>query len=186
MGIIMPKNQITRPTLSKVRAAIFNILGNDLKGLVFWDLFAGSGAIGLSALSLGAKSVVLVEQDIAACKALKQNIEEAKKRFVKSEAVLIEPILLASELKKVWSRLSKLTPPDLIWADPPYVESLSWASFLKSELPHFVNEGTLLMMEIQSDEVKQAEQKSLLVDPQWDLVKTKQYGNCSLVIWRKT
>jgi 16S rRNA (guanine966-N2)-methyltransferase len=184
MGIIMPKNQITRPTLSKLRQAIFNILGNDLSGMVFWDLFSGSGAIGLSALSLGAQEGVFVEEESAAVEALRKNIDEAKKRFqVYGETPPMT--LIASDLNKGWSRLRSLTVPDIVWADPPYAESLKWAKSLKTDLASFMKKDALLVMEIQSDHLISAEKEGFLVDAQWELVKTRKYGHCSLVIWKK-
>lgn len=185
MMLSMPRNQITRPTLSKMREAIFNILGNDLSDLVFWDLFSGSGAIGFSALSLGAKECVFVEEDRAAVQAVQKNMEEAKKRFLSSEEPLPQMILIPSDLKKNWKRLMSLSSPDIVWADPPYVDSTKWGEFLKKELSSFVKSGALLIMEMKSDDLATAESEDFLVDPQWELVKTRKYGGSSLVIWRK-
>ncbi len=62
-----------RPTQDKVRKALFDILA-DVKDLSFLDLFAGSGAVGIEALSLGAKEVVFVEQDRRCIEKIKENI----------------------------------------------------------------------------------------------------------------
>ncbi len=185
MGIIMPKNQITRPTLSRVREAVFNILMNDLSGLVFWDLFSGSGAIGLSALSLGARECIFVESEKQAISALNKNLVEAKKRFLSNGESPPISLLFSNELDKVWKRLLLRAPPDIVWADPPYVESLQWSLFLRKELSDFVQAGALLFMEMRAEDLEKAEKEKLLVDPQWELVKTRKYGACSLVLWRK-
>jgi 16S rRNA (guanine966-N2)-methyltransferase len=181
----MPKNQITRPTLAKVREAIFNILMNEIQEAVFWDLFSGSGAIGLTALSMGAKECVFVEQNRPATIALTRNIDEAQKRFRSGEDTPGKTTLIPSDFDKAWHRLVSLTPPDIVWADPPYSESVTRAQFLKKHLADIVKSGSLLVMEMQSDDLQAAEKEQVLVDPQWDLIKTRKYGNCSLVFWRR-
>src|SRR5687768_6483391 len=64
-----------RPTPDRVRETLFNWLGQDLTGLACLDLFAGSGALGFEAASRGAKRVVMIERDRAACDSLQQNRE---------------------------------------------------------------------------------------------------------------
>ena len=70
--IKMPKG--IRPTQNKVRKALFDILG-DIKGLSFLELFAGSGAVGIEALSKGAKEVVFVEEDRRCVEQIKENLK---------------------------------------------------------------------------------------------------------------
>ena len=73
--LIAPRGQQTRPTAAKVREAIFNILGPPPEGNVL-DLYAGTGALGLEALSRGATSAVFVEREHAPLTALRRNIKE--------------------------------------------------------------------------------------------------------------
>jgi 16S rRNA (guanine966-N2)-methyltransferase len=161
------------------------MLSNHLEDAVFWDLFSGSGAVGLSALSLGVRECVFVEQDRPAIIALSRNIEEAKKRFLSNGDSPVPMTLLPFDMSKAWTRLLRLTPPSLIWADPPYKESLKWALFFKEQLAKFVSSGTLLVMEMQTEDLDAAEKSEVLVDPNWELVKTRKYGACSIIIWRK-
>ncbi|MES1205296.1 MAG: 16S rRNA (guanine(966)-N(2))-methyltransferase RsmD [Pseudomonadota bacterium] len=70
-----PRGSGTRPTAAKIREAIFNILGPPPDGAVL-DLFAGTGSLGLEALSRGARSVVFIERDRHALSALRQNLRE--------------------------------------------------------------------------------------------------------------
>lgn len=65
----------TRPLLGQVREALFNILGDDIDGAVVWDLFAGTGASGIEALSRGARRVVFVEKASRPLRILKENLE---------------------------------------------------------------------------------------------------------------
>ncbi len=184
MKIIMPKNKITRPTLSRVREAVFNILAPDLQGSIFWDLFSGSGALGLTAISEGARDCVFLEEDRTALLALKTNIEEAKKRAVSDGQPPIKAYLIPASLAKSWNRLLSLEPPDIIWADPPYEDSVKWALLLRQQLMSFVKSGGLFLMEMKSDDLAKAGEEFLL-DPAWETLKTRKYGGSSIVVWRK-
>jgi 16S rRNA (guanine966-N2)-methyltransferase len=75
--IAAPKGLATRPTGDRVREAAFNLIG-PLEGATVLDLFAGSGALGIEALSRGAASATFVESDKAACKTISQNLEKLK------------------------------------------------------------------------------------------------------------
>lgn len=70
-----PAGGVVRPTPDRVRESVFNILGQRLDGMTFADLYAGSGAMGLEAVSRGARRVVLVEHDPGACEVIRRNIE---------------------------------------------------------------------------------------------------------------
>lgn len=116
-----PHGQTTRPTTDMVRQALFNIMGPPEPDAQVLDLYAGSGALGLEALSRGAGSVVFVEQDPRACQSLRRNLSElgldARAR------VLLKPVdralsLLAAE---------GAGPFRLIFADPPYGKGLGVA-----------------------------------------------------------
>src|SRR4051812_25958459 len=73
--LIAPRGSATRPTAAKVREAIFNILGPAPEGSVL-DLYAGTGALGLEALSRGVRGAVFVEREHAPLAALRRNIKE--------------------------------------------------------------------------------------------------------------
>ena len=107
-----PKGDATRPTADRTRETLFSMLNSRLGGfeeLAVLDLFAGSGALGLEALSRGAASCTFVEQDRAAVDALKANIaklDAAKRADVRAGSVMA---------------LGPATKPfDLVLADPPY------------------------------------------------------------------
>lgn len=96
-----------------MREALFNILGPSIKGQTFLDLFAGSGGIGLEALSRGAASVTFVERDRAALAALEGNIAmlglAASTRVIKGDATRLAPSSAAF---------------DVVYIDPPYASGL--------------------------------------------------------------
>jgi 16S rRNA (guanine966-N2)-methyltransferase len=103
--------QHTRPTTGKVREAIFSILQHDLPDADVLDLFAGSGALGIEAISRGAASAVLVENKFQAAAVIRKNLELCG----------LELRLIMADYKKGANILSSEGQKfDLIFADPPY------------------------------------------------------------------
>ncbi|MBX7500006.1 16S rRNA (guanine(966)-N(2))-methyltransferase RsmD [Qipengyuania sp. YG27] len=110
--LVAPKGDLTRPTGDRTRETLFSMLASRLgsfERLSVADLFAGSGALGLEALSRGAASCLFVEQDSAAIKAIRANIDafEARTRSTVQQA-------------SVMSLGPAKQPHDLILLDPPY------------------------------------------------------------------
>lgn len=111
--IIAPKGRDTRPTLDRVRENLFNILRNRTEGAKVLDLFAGSGALSLEAISRGAVSSVLVDKDREAHLVEKKNAET----LGFSDRVLI----IQADWKKALTGLrSSGKVFDLVFLDPPY------------------------------------------------------------------
>lgn len=102
----------TRPTLDRVKEAMFGRLQFELKGKHILDLFAGSGALGLEALSRGAQDAVFVDYDDGAGAAVKRNIEAAQ---MESRAVFIKNDYVAA--MKLFQNKRKF---DIVFIDPPY------------------------------------------------------------------
>lgn len=100
----------TRPTADRVRQSLFDVLGQRCDGLVVLDLYAGTGALALEALSRGAAAATLVEKDAKACAVIERNIAElgfgARCR------------LLRDDVGRALTRLR--TPFELVFSDPPY------------------------------------------------------------------
>jgi len=106
-----PTGRAIRPTRDQVREAWMSSLGNDIVGASVLDLFAGSGALGLEALSRGAKSAVFVESSPFSMDILKQNVDLLG---VDSEVTIVK-----SDVMNYIKRLGKLDF-DIALADPPY------------------------------------------------------------------
>lgn len=102
-----------RPTPDRVRETLFNWLGQDLAGLACLDLFAGSGALGFEALSRGASTVVMVEKDAQALRALRENAQQLGAQNL--TVVRGDALEFARETR---SRF------DVVFVDPPYRMSL--------------------------------------------------------------
>lgn len=108
--IIVPPGLAIRPTSSKVRSALFDILSNQIIGASFLDLYAGTGAIGIEAISHGASRVYFVEQDHLHLKNLENNLKLCD--FSDKSEMIPGPAL--DFLKRI------KRPFDIIFVDPPY------------------------------------------------------------------
>ncbi|HEY3449881.1 MAG TPA: 16S rRNA (guanine(966)-N(2))-methyltransferase RsmD [Myxococcales bacterium] len=108
-----PKGPGLRPTADRVRESLFNILGQWLEGQVVLDLFAGTGALALEALSRGAARAVLVDSGREALKLCRENADE----LGLGDRV---QILAAAVDERTLARARESGPFDLVFADPPY------------------------------------------------------------------
>lgn len=112
-----PRGEGTRPTSDRVREALMsslvNRLGSDLGGARVLDLFAGSGALALEALSRGASRAVLVERDRGALRAIADNVDalDAKERVT---------VVTGDVFGAAMSRVAAMGPYALLFCDPPY------------------------------------------------------------------
>jgi 16S rRNA (guanine966-N2)-methyltransferase len=114
-----PRGMRTRPTADRMRVTLFDILGPSVAGARVLDLFAGTGAVGIEALSRGAARAVFVEKSHDALRALRANLAalqlgRAEARVVAGDALATLPVLAASE-----------APFDLVFVDPPYAGELA-------------------------------------------------------------
>lgn len=133
--IAAPKGIATRPTGDRVREAAFNLIG-PVDGAAVLDLFAGSGALGLEALSRGAASATFVESDRSACRAISENLEKLEltgARVVCADAV--------------WTLRQETRPYDLILVDPPYEAWSELEPNLAQHLPRLLAPDGLLVVE---------------------------------------
>ncbi len=131
-----PKGPQTRPTLAVVRKAVFDILQFDIENAAFLDLCAGTGAMGLEALSRGAKGSLFVETDRYALSAIYANIEE----FGLESKSVVWGIDVLTALK----RCAKQTLAfDVIYVDPPY--DLARRTHLLQEILHAIDNHGLLL-----------------------------------------
>ena len=113
--LIAPRGARTRPTASRVREALFNILGPPAGPVL--DLYAGTGALGMEALSRGAPRAVFVERDPAALSALRRNLREM--RMEDRADVLAADVRAA--LRRLATESERTGPYSWVFLDPPYV-----------------------------------------------------------------
>ena len=140
-----PKGKRVRPTADRVREAIFNILGYDLSELWVLDLFAGTGAMGLEALSRGAAFVVMVDQHPAAIRLIGRNLTACGN----PENVRVQKLDLRRGLKSLTSQDYSF---DLVFLDPPYGRGLTQRCLEHLGSGKILNEAATVVSEHASEE----------------------------------
>jgi 16S rRNA (guanine966-N2)-methyltransferase len=124
-----PRGQRTRPTADRVREALFSILG-DVGGARVLDLYAGSGALGIEALSRGATSAVFVERDPRAIAAIERNLAAIQPHLTAAGA---RTELVRDDVSRYLARSEGEF--DLVFCDPPYDSAARLAGMLAEHLP---------------------------------------------------
>lgn len=115
--LLVPKGPFVRPTSSMVRESVFNICQNYIADTAFLDLFAGSGAMGIEALSRGAAHATFVDREKEAVKCVDKNLEQLN--------LTKQGNAICGDVLDVLSKLHKLQKKfDLIYVDPPYGKEL--------------------------------------------------------------
>jgi 16S rRNA (guanine966-N2)-methyltransferase len=118
-----PRSDFIRPTCDRVREALFNILGPRITGSMVLDLFAGTGAVGVEALSRGAAFTLFVDQSPEAGRLIEANLRAC---FQQPQAAFAQLNLAASvHLQPLLARTPAATRFDLVFMDPPYQKNLA-------------------------------------------------------------
>jgi 16S rRNA (guanine966-N2)-methyltransferase len=133
-----PPGDATRPTSDRVREALFSILGDRVDGARVLDLFAGSGALGLEALSRGAADATFVDSAAAPVKALAANLG-----MLGAEA----EVRRQDALRFLGSARNQARVYDLVFLDPPYRLANRLGGRLSEELPHVLAPGATVVTE---------------------------------------
>lgn len=158
-----------RPTMDRVRAAIFSSLGDRVPGARCLDLFAGTGALGLEALSRGAASCIFVEQKRTNASCIERNLERTKLADGRNT-----PVLQIDAMAYVERRAAE-GAFDLIFADPPYFQQ----NDQQIDFPTMLLESEKLRQSLAPDGMFVLEKNPLapcVIPPAWELRKSKRYG----------
>ena len=156
-----------RPTADRVREALFNILGEKVSGCRFLDLFAGSGSVGIEALSRGAAEAVFVEQDTQARRILQHNLEP----LGWEDKVRIYPQHILSALEIMARHEEQF---EIIFADPPYYERWPQKLLPKLKGEKLLAPGGWFIIEHSVKEIIP------LRKGQWWQIRTEKYGDTVL------
>lgn len=130
----------TRPTTDRIKETLFNMINSDLYDCRFLDLFAGSGGIGIEALSRGAKYAAFVENNVKAVGCIKENLE--KTRFADDSDVYYMDVFVA--LKKMDASCQKF---DIIFMDPPYNKEIEKEVLYSLANSSIIDEDTIIIVE---------------------------------------
>ena len=153
-----------RPTSDKARESLFNIINLKVKDCVFLDLFAGTGAVGIEALSRGAKEVYFCDNSINSVKLIKSNLEKLKI----SEDIFVNFINATTFLSGTDKTF------DIIYIDPPYA-SEEYLSAINLSLEKLKDGGMVI---VESD-------KPLNYKVNGEVFDERKYGKCHLTFIRK-
>ncbi len=170
-NILTPKGETTRPTLSRIREALFSMIANELPGARVLDVFAGSGSLGFEALSRGASTCDFVDtgRDVQEC--LRRNVE--KLRCEKRARI---------HLRDAAGYLRSPSPVNVQWdiilCDPPYgSKSVSGALHAITESSGLTDNTLVILQSARKDEV-------LLPTSTIEEIRRRDYGETTLHFFR--
>lgn len=155
-----------RPTTDRTREALFNTLGN-IHGLSFLDLYCGTGAVGLDAISRGAKPVVFVDKNVIACQTVEKNLD-----------------LIGESFEVINLRVTKFIRNnvglgfDMVYLDPPYFSEEEKEELQKLKIASLIKPGGLLVTEL-------AKKESFPEIADFSLIKEKIYGKTKLLYYKR-
>lgn len=141
--LVSPEGEeITRPTQDKIKETLFNIIQNEVPGCVFLDLCAGSGAIGIEAVSRGARRSYLVERDRKALACIETNVH---KTHLEDQIIILKTDVL-NAIRNIHEKQA-----GVIYIDPPYQSGLEQPILQELSRAPYVTEDTLLIVEAALD-----------------------------------
>lgn len=164
------EGETTRPTGEKVKEAVFSALQFDLEGRTFLDLFAGSGQMGLEALSRGASRAVFIDESREAMEVVKTNAK--KTGFFDASHFLV------SDYRNYLRKAAGREQFDIVFIDPPYAEGIAIDAMLRVIDAKMAKVGTLFILESEEELAPPHDREGLV------LIKAKKYGRAWIHIFR--
>ena len=162
-----PSTNTTRPTTDKVREAVMSSLGTSLIDATILDLFAGSGALGLEALSRGAKKAIFCDNNYLAIKTIKDNINKLK--------ISEEVEIYKCSYKEALNQLKEKN--EIIFLDPPYIKENVY-----QEVCDFLFDNNLLS---NNAIIVKEWNKQIPIDNRFNHHKSYSYGTINILIERR-
>ena len=170
--LISPKTTKTRPTLDRVKEALFSILTNDIEGAIVLDLFSGTGNLGIEALSRGAKFAYLNDIDSEAVKLIYSNVQLTNyEKYAKITRKDYEKCLKLLEKNNVVF--------DIIFIDPPYASKVEEKCLEYLSKSCIMNQKSIIILESDKDKVFNEQVEGLSV------IDKRTYGRVMLRLYKK-
>jgi 16S rRNA (guanine966-N2)-methyltransferase len=166
--IEFPNIAAIRPTPDRVRETVFNWLQHDVVGARCLDLFAGSGALGLEALSRGAREVSFVDKEHAVGRYLKETLARLQANNAKVE--------IADSLR--WT-MAAGTPFEIVFLDPPFAAGIATETCVRLETNGWLAPTALVYIESSADDGPPR------IPPHWELIKSKTAGQVGYHLARR-
>ena len=161
-------NDITRPTLDRVKESIFNIIQNKIQDSIFLDLFSGSGAIGLEAASRGAKLAILCDKDKNAIQVIEKNIEKTHMQK-QTELYMCDYELLIKN--KIDNKL------DIVYIDPPYKSNYAIHAIKLLLEKDLLKKDSIVILE--TDRLEDIEKELNSIDI--EIIDKRKYGRAEII-----
>ena len=139
LNLIAPEGMDTRPTTDRIKETLFNMIAFDLPDANFLDLFAGSGQMGIEALSRGAKETVFVEKDKKAYECIEKNLDKAR---LNDKSTLIK-----SDFSLALNSLNNHECFDIVFMDPPYNNLIEKQVLEQLKDKSYIDENTTVIVE---------------------------------------
>ena len=162
------ETMLTRPTMDRVKESLFNILQDKIKDSIVLDLFAGSGALGIEALSRGAKKAYFCDKNSEAIKVIKENLNKTK---LQDKSVIFNSDYLLA-MKKIREKLS------IIFLDPPYKLNLAVNATKELIKLNLITKDSLIIIE--TDEIKKTINELQKIE-RIEIIDTRKYGRAYLI-----
>ena len=164
----------TRPTTDKIKETLFNMINFDLPGCRFLDLFAGSGAMGIEALSRGAERAVFIENNPKAVAVIKENLIHTK--------LIDEADVITGDCAAALRRLEVSTKHvfGIVFMDPPYDKDLEDGVLRVLKTSRLIDEDTMIILETSIDN-----DIARLEDLGYNIEKVKSYKSNKHVFLRR-
>ena len=159
-----------RPTSNKSRERLFNWLMNDIEGATCLDMFSGTGALGLEAISRGAKFVYFFEKRRKTCSGIEQTVEKLN---IEDQTEIINTDSLDFYFQ---SRIKR--PVDIIFIDPPFRKGLMKKVFKKIKEQKIISNNSIIYAEME----KEKEIEEIILD--WNLIKSKTSGQTRYCLFK--
>ncbi|MEY2518815.1 MAG: rRNA (guanine966-N2)-methyltransferase [Verrucomicrobiota bacterium] len=169
----VPKTDV-RPTMDRVKGAIFSSLGEEVIGAKVLDLFAGTGGLGIEALSRGAASALFVEENSAAVAAIERNLARTK----------LEGRIRKQDVFAFLRAAPTRDPFQIIFADPPYEKTKSGGEFTRllledDQLAEIIEPSGIFVLE-----KRPAEQMPPM--PLWEITRARKYGATEVLFLQRS
>jgi 16S rRNA (guanine966-N2)-methyltransferase len=161
--LVQIKGKRIRPTSDHIREAIFNILGPQVKDTEVFDMFSGTGAMGIEALSRGAKNVVFSDISSQSCDTVRQNIQRC--HFEKKSTVICRDVASNPSPQEIQGQKF-----DLIFMDPPYNKGLIQTIIRDNRFMNLISDNTIILAEHSIEDQLDIEVPGL------DIYKQKKYS----------
>lgn len=169
--VTLPGTDITRPTSDRVKENIFNILQDAMLDKCVFDLYAGSGALGLESLSRGAKKVIFVEENKGAIECIKINLKSVSPE---KDSYKIIQAKVSDFLKP--NKNTAHDKADIIFADPPYHSDWYLTALIEIENSSLCNPECMVILEMPLH-------IEIPVIENWNCIDTRKYGKTKIEIW---